>query len=270
MSVTAMGRTFWTEFPPLSYTDKNGKQITIKDTTAKIVLLAIADNADDFGENSWQSFDTLATKASVERRSVMRVVRALVANGFLKVAGVSVYGTNNYTICLDKLGNPPAKRAKTGRPKSGDSEALPLPASDSGAKTGDSEAKSGDGESPYPSLSSPKPSPVKRGDLLDGYLDLSQSPGIKKMARIDSILSYLAGKLHINTETKRWKTFAKFVDERQQIHKESIETFVTWLMGQKNFDIQFWPPSKMEEMWPQAFMVIVPEQPAGYPRQHKL
>lgn len=148
MSVTAMSRTFWTEFPHLSYTDKNGKQITIKDTTAKIVLLAIADNADDFGENSYQSFETLATKASVDRRSVMRVVRALVSNGFLRVAGLSVYGTNNYSICLDKLGTPPTKRAKTGRPKSGDSGALPLPDGDSEEKTSDSGNESDDPSSP--------------------------------------------------------------------------------------------------------------------------
>ncbi len=155
MSVTAMSRTFWTEFPTLAYTDKKGKQITIKDTTAKIVLLAIADNADDFGENSYQSFETLAKKASVDRRSVMRVVRALVANGFLVVAGLSVYGTNNYSICLDKLGTPPAKRAKTGRPKSGDSEALGLVVGDSEVKTDDSKAKSDDPVPPESSLSIP-------------------------------------------------------------------------------------------------------------------
>lgn len=169
MSVTAMGRTFWTEFPHLSYTDKKGKKITIKDTTAKIVLLAIADNADDFGENSYQSFETLATKASVDRRSVMRVVRALVSNGFLVVAGVSVYGTNNYTVCLDKLGHPPTKRAKNGRPKSGDSEALLLNDSDSVTEIGDSEDKTGDsraetGDPRSPESSSNHPLPVPESE----------------------------------------------------------------------------------------------------------
>jgi hypothetical protein len=106
--------------------------------------------------------------------------------------------------------------------------------------------------------------------FVEGMLELSQSPGLKREARIDSILSYLGGKLHINAETKRWKTFAKWVDERQQIHKEKVDVFVTWLTSQKNFDIQFWPPSKMQEMWPQAFMVIEPEQSTSYPRAHKL
>lgn len=92
-------------------------------------------------------------------------------------------------------------------------------------------------------------------DLVDGYLELSQSPGVKKAARIDSILSYLGSTLRINAETKRWKDFACFVDERQQFHKENLSAFVSWLTSQKNFDIQFWPPSKMQEMWPQAFTV---------------
>lgn len=166
MSVTAMSRTFWTEFPQLAYINKKGKQIVIKNSTAKIVLLAIADNADDFGENSYQSFDTLATKSSIDRRSVMRVIRALVNHGFLEVAGVSAYGTNNYTVCLDKLGHPPKKRAKTGRPKSGDVESLAeksddvvTESSDSEEKSGDSGAESGDRQSPESSFIPPSSIP---------------------------------------------------------------------------------------------------------------
>lgn len=158
MSVTAMSRTFWTEFPPLSYTDKNGKQVAIKSTTAKIVLLAIADNADDFGENSYQSFETLANKSSLDRRSVIRVVRALIGNGFLVVAGVSAYGTNNYTVALDKLGEPPKKRTKAGRPKSSDSESLVEETGDPEAKSGDFGAKTSDPEAETGDLTSPDPS----------------------------------------------------------------------------------------------------------------
>lgn len=107
----------------------------------------------------------------------------------------------------------------------------------------------------------------KLGDLVDGYLDLSKSPGIKKVARIDSILSYLGGKLQINTETKRWKEFAKFVDNRQQSFNESIDVFVGWLLGQKNFDITFWSPLKMQEMWPQAFAIQMETRPERQPYQ---
>lgn len=91
---------------------------------------------------------------------------------------------------------------------------------------------------------------------MDAYLDLAKSPGIKRMARIDSILSYIGGKLRINTETKRWQEFAKFVDERQQTFHEGIEVFIGWLLDQKDFNIQYWSPLRMMEMWPQAFTQV--------------
>lgn len=251
MSAIITGKVFWTPFKELSYQDKAGKTIKIKETTAKIVMLAIADSADDYGENSWQSFETIAQKASIERRSVIRVVRALLEHKYLTIAGITQYGTNNFGVNKDLLGCPPAKRAKNGRPKTSDSEAF---TSDPETQTSDSQVKTGDPQSPDPSLI-PPPSSLKRGDLVDGYLELLNSPGIKRAARIDTILSYLGGKLKINTETKRWKDFAKFADDRQQVHHEPLDIFVSWLISQKNFDIQFWPPSKMQEMWPRAFLL---------------
>jgi DNA-binding GntR family transcriptional regulator len=105
---------------------------------------------------------------------------------------------------------------------------------------------------------------------MDVYLQLAQSPGMKRQARIDSILSYLAGKLRINTETKRWKDFAKFVDDRQQ-DGQKVDVFISWLLGQKDFDIKFWSPLRMQEMWPQAFAVIVPQSAdPNAPRRHLL
>jgi hypothetical protein len=150
MSAIVTGRVLWTSFPDISYKEKNGKMVNIKEQTAKGVMVAIADSADDFGENSYQSFETIAIKASIERRSAIRAVRGLILHGYLKVAGISPFGTNNFSVILDKLAYPPAKRARIGRPKIGDSE----------AKIGDSEAKIGDSTSPDPSLSIHKPSRV--------------------------------------------------------------------------------------------------------------
>ncbi len=112
-------------------------------------------------------------------------------------------------------------------------------------------------------INSPNPTNTPKRDIeqvieeankkVDVYLQLLNSPGIKREARIDSILSYIAGKLRINTETKRWKEFAKFVDNRQREYNEGVDVFVNWLTGQKNFDVQYWSPQRMTEMWPQAF-----------------
>jgi len=101
----------------------------------------------------------------------------------------------------------------------------------------------------------PEPTPTKKqGDLVDGLLALAQSPGIKRQARIDAILSATAEKLHVRTTGKRWEEFAKLADDRQQNYGESLITFLDWLTAQKGFNPQFWPPNRMAEFWPQAFV----------------
>jgi hypothetical protein len=97
--------------------------------------------------------------------------------------------------------------------------------------------------------------PAKLGDLVDGYLQMSQDPGIKRVARISAIQSALGERLHVNADNSRWEKFAKFADGRQQNHGEELGKFLNWMTAQKGYDPQFWPPSKMEEMWPQAFIV---------------
>ncbi len=89
---------------------------------------------------------------------------------------------------------------------------------------------------------------------VDAILDMANAPGIKAEARRAAIQSYLGERLHVNTETKAWREFAKYVDGQQQAHGEKVEVFIGWLLGQDKFNIQYWPPRRMQEMWPQAFM----------------
>jgi hypothetical protein len=162
MSVTAISRVFWTNISDLTYKDKYGKMVNVGACTCKIVLLAIADNSNDYGENSWQSFDTLATKSSLEKRSVMRAVKALCDNKYLVVNGISEYGTNNYAINMGVLGQQPPRR----RRGASDAESLAnmesdvpdASASDSGAVASDSGATTSDVKSPEPYLTIPEPS----------------------------------------------------------------------------------------------------------------
>jgi hypothetical protein len=158
MSVTVSARVFWTKFNDLTL-KKGEKTITVSKSVAKLVLLAIADNADDFGENSYQSFETLATKSSIERRSVIRAIQVLIANDYLQINGKSRYGTNDYKVNLKKLGHAPDKRACVGRPKIGDSDAK---IGDSSAEISDSDAKIGDRESPDPSFNPSVKHPLRR------------------------------------------------------------------------------------------------------------
>lgn len=194
---------------------------------------------------------------------VRRVAKECEKRGLVNITFKKVYGTpkNHYLVVWPELLK--VIQATINKPEPEETKG-----SESEPSEGEEIECSKEGKETSPSLTESETTPKTTTPILseeeiaranryvDGMLELAQSPGIKRMARQDAILSYLGGKLHINTETKRWKEFAKFVDDRQQAHQEKLEIFVSWLVGQKNFDMQFWPPSKMQEMWPQAFVKI--------------
>ena len=54
-------------------------------TSEKMVLLVIADHADDEGTNSWPSVATIARKASISPRQAQRLIKSLSESGLLSV-----------------------------------------------------------------------------------------------------------------------------------------------------------------------------------------
>lgn len=267
MSAIVEGRVFWTKFGKLTYKAKNGKTVSIKESTSKLVMLAVADSADDYGENSWNSFQTLADKTSIERRSVIRVARALIANDFLRIAGMTKYGTNNFSVNLSKLGMPPKRRATAGRPKTSDSEA---DTSDSGANTGDSDAKTSDPESPYPSFNPPNPpsNPVEKisFDLENADLGWSIAGGKKvtqkqldkqkAMKEFEDMLEVQFKRFPLNwiafDETAK-ENFRKFIKALPA--GESLEQFVNWWMSdEKRVSSPPFTLGIIMQRWPQAFV----------------
>jgi len=223
----------------------------------KFILLAYADHADHEGRNIYPAVATIARKTGYSERSVQSLTRSLQERGLLVEDGKGPKGTNKW------------RYASGGGAKF-------APPSDGGVQDGAQGGANGTGEgvqptAPEPSLTVKEPSSVLTPEELaqvnrkmDSMLQLSQAPGIKKIHRLNSILSYLGPALGINSETKRWKEFAEFVDERQQLHGERVEVFIGWVTSQPKFDIQFWPPSRMMELWPQAFRARVE---AEKPRQ---
>jgi hypothetical protein len=183
----------------------------------------MADSADDFGENSYNSLETLALKSSLKRRSVPRVIRALEQNNYCTYKGLSVYGTSDWNLNLEKLGSPPKRRAKTGRPKK---------SSDSERESSDSERESSDSESPDPSLSVPESSSRGAGisrewDMLHGHdvqpvdeeaefmklaIDSANQIAIGRPSRYEFALQFICGVHKIPTEgqIKNWR---KGIDE---------------------------------------------------------
>lgn len=72
----------------------------------RIVLLAIADEADDDGGNAYPSMERLATKCRVNRATVMRSVRRLEEQGELLVLRPDEYGRGKFNVYCVLMGRP--------------------------------------------------------------------------------------------------------------------------------------------------------------------
>jgi hypothetical protein len=103
-----MSAIFETEFRdlPMPEPDKNGKERHAKASSMKIVMLALADHANDDGE-AWPGFTRLELKTGLSRQGVSDVMSALRYNGLIFInEEPSKSGTNFYTIniqCFPKL-----------------------------------------------------------------------------------------------------------------------------------------------------------------------
>jgi hypothetical protein len=291
MSITIMAKVLHTRYKGrVSYVEKTGKLIKISGPSAKLTMLAISDSADDFGENSYNSFDTLSLKTDLERRSVIRVVRGLLAQGYISVSGLSTYGTNDFKVNLDKLGTLPTRRARTGRPKSSDVESLLIDekakSSDSESKSSDSETESSDVESPYPSLSLIKPvsakSPEKPAEKKGNkrILGTQAAPSVKKGTPLDWLLQsdeqlvYQKSVQELHERFERasglnpkwdsvkdgWADFTNYLLDKDA-KGETIEKFYAWFNAdQFRRESNMWmKPEKYELWWNQAFTYSKPE-----------
>lgn len=104
-----------------------------------------------------------------------------------------------------------------------------------------------------PTYSSGNHIPTKRGDLVDGIIELSKMPGVKKQIRLEGIQSRIAVAFNINCAWSRWERFIRFADKKEQELEQTLEVFADWLKRKPGFDITYWSPDKMQEIWPQAF-----------------
>lgn len=115
MSIKLMSAIFDTEMIDLPCTrrveHKNGTvefvDYTAKASTAKFVLLAIADHANDYGQGAYPGLAKLKKKTALSKQGIIDTIEALRANGLLSIAETpSMLGTNDYTInirCFPKM-----------------------------------------------------------------------------------------------------------------------------------------------------------------------
>lgn len=94
MSVRLMSAIFETEFRDLRDAEGN----VTKGSTAKLVLLALADHANDDGEGAYPGLTKMEKKTALSRQGILNTYDALKYNGIIYLVGESKLGTNNYTI----------------------------------------------------------------------------------------------------------------------------------------------------------------------------
>lgn len=100
MSIKLMSAIFETEFQDLPYT-KDGEERKAKASTCKLLLLAIADHANDYGESAYPGYDRLEIKTALSRQGISDTLNALKQNGLISIDdNPSRLNTNNYTILL--------------------------------------------------------------------------------------------------------------------------------------------------------------------------
>lgn len=94
MSVKLMSAIFETEFRDLP----DGEGNTTKASTAKLVLLALADHANDEGEGAYPGLVKMMLKTGLTKQGIMKTYDTLLYNGIIYLVGKSKLDTNNYTI----------------------------------------------------------------------------------------------------------------------------------------------------------------------------
>lgn len=98
MSIKLMSAIFDAEFRDLEYV-KDGEVRKAKASTCKLLLLAIADHANDYGESAYPGYNKLEIKTALSRQGIADTICALVNNGLLFVSDTpSRLRTNDYKI----------------------------------------------------------------------------------------------------------------------------------------------------------------------------
>lgn len=241
MSVNLMSLVFNCNMPEL----KTDEGQTVPDTTAKFVLLALADNANDEGEGAYPGVDTLCRKTNYSTSTVCNALNALRVKKFVVLVGKSKRDTNNYTVSAARI------------------LAFQWPKRDDSSHRNDSVSAT------ETNPSSPSPNHPPKKDLVDGLFELYSMPGAKKVIVKQYIASQIKIRLTMNPSGKDAETFINYAADRKIKDNQDINKFLDWWIV--NFkDRAYWTFRKMEQQWPAAFVApqanpVIPEPPRSIP-----
>lgn len=190
-------------------------------TTEKMVLLVIADHANDEGTEAWPSQATMAKKASISIRTVQRAVNSLVRAGYLRMekhAGGSASCRDDrrphrYTINLGRLRGGTTTTRNLRHDLEADHDTTPTPVTER--------------------LSRPKKHPLEPPKEPPGFLDYWNTYP-KKVAKKAALQAY--EKVIKETDPAVILAGAKRYAEDPNRHPSYTANAATWLNAERWLD----------------------------------
>ena len=230
MSVNLMSSIFEVEF----FDIKDAEGNVTKASTAKLVLLAMADHANDEGEGAYPSIERLCKKTALSEQTIRNTFDALRHNGIIELSGKSKYGTNNHTINTKSFPRAIGKEVTV-------LTLYPLDPLTSGEK-----GSNGSPELVLPvipeSLLTTKETSLPKGDLVD--FELSKLPA---MTLRQAIHEYF--RLNVNWETKTARQWMEWA-VGENITTEQIRSSAELWRSDKAFNWQTPTLKGIFEKWP--------------------
>ena len=75
--------------------------VPVEKSTERLVLLALADRADDEGKNCYPSVETICGMTQMNRKTVFAVISRLAERGVLSVRKREVHNSNEYLLHIE-------------------------------------------------------------------------------------------------------------------------------------------------------------------------
>jgi len=242
MSVNLMSAIFEAEFFDLK--DEEGN--VTKASTAKLVLLSMADHANDEGEGAYPSIERLCRKTALSEQTIRNTFDALRHNGIIELAGRSKYGTNNHTINTNSF------------PRAKGKEVTYLTLYPLGGLTGEVTPPNESPSTMLPVIPESsitiKETSTPKGDLVDAVLQYEQKPTSIRSA----IKEYF--RLNVNWETKTARQWMEWAVS-EEITPNQIACAADLWRTDKRFN---WAPPTLKgifEKWQMLNTVEVTHKP---------
>ena len=252
--------------------------VNVGNPTRKLVLLKLADNANDHGE-CWPSYKHIADQCEISRRTAMTHINALCDEGLIQKTtrkGPNGNSSNMYLVALDGKKRKPKKRGGENTSPDGENISPPSesvsPPSENGSPTPGENISPGICHSFEPVNEPVKTSGRKRPDSPDS--DSSETDSSEKTTRPDAAIesgrlwgtredlelaewmwSTLADQLGADKPRKpsmaRWANDVRLMRDKDGRELRHIKALYAWCRQHDFWAANIQSPAKLREKWSQ-------------------